>query len=122
MQSVLVEILNQYQTGGSVPPRQMSNAKSGMTVTPDSIRMAATMVATHTDYYGLSFYPEIFCQGNHAGRRKGMTIGTSLSPGDLSSGDFSMGTVFFVFFHPQWLNLKNSENFHGAISKSGNVW
>ena len=45
MQSVLVEILNQYQTGGSVS-QQMSNAKSGMTVTPDSIRMAATMVAT----------------------------------------------------------------------------
>ncbi|MFR9231461.1 MAG: carbohydrate ABC transporter permease [Eisenbergiella massiliensis] len=37
MQSVLVEILNQYQTGGSVS-QQMSNAKSGMTVTPDSIR------------------------------------------------------------------------------------
>ena len=61
MQSVLVEILNQYQTGGSVS-QQMSNAKSGMTVTPDSIRMAATMVATIP----------ILCQGNHDGGGQGL--------------------------------------------------
>ena len=30
----------------------------------------------------------------------------------LDGGDFSMGTVFFVFFRPQWLNLKNSENLY----------
>ena len=45
MQSILVEILNQYQTGASTS-QAMSNAKAGVTVTPDSIRMAATMVAT----------------------------------------------------------------------------
>ncbi|WP_052377993.1 carbohydrate ABC transporter permease [Robinsoniella sp. KNHs210] len=45
MQSILVEILNQYQTGTSVSD-QMSKAASGNSVTPDSIRMAATMVAT----------------------------------------------------------------------------
>lgn len=44
MQSILVEILNQYQTGSA--SSQMSNAKAGITLTPDSIRMAATMVAT----------------------------------------------------------------------------
>ena len=45
MQSKLVEILNQYQTGATTS-QQMSNAKTGVTVTADSIRMAATMVAT----------------------------------------------------------------------------
>ena len=46
MQSILVEILNQYQTGASTS-QQMAAGKTGAAaVTPDSIRMAATMVAT----------------------------------------------------------------------------
>lgn len=62
MQSVLVEILNQYQTGGSVS-QQMSNAKSGMTVTPDSIRMAATMVATIPIIMVYPFIQKYFVKG-----------------------------------------------------------
>ncbi len=45
MQQILVEILNQYQTGSSTS-QQMSAGKSAQAVTPDSIRMAATMVVT----------------------------------------------------------------------------
>jgi putative aldouronate transport system permease protein len=45
MQSILVEILNQFQTGGSIT-QQMSQAAAGRSITPDSIRMAATVVST----------------------------------------------------------------------------
>lgn len=45
MQTVLVEILQQYTSGGSVT-EQMSQAMSGRGVSPDSIRMAGTMVTT----------------------------------------------------------------------------
>lgn len=44
MQSILVEILNQFQTGGDSATEQMT--RSGQTVTADSIRMAATIVST----------------------------------------------------------------------------
>ena len=70
MQSVLVEILNQYQTGGSVS-QQMSNAKSGMTVTPDSIRMAATMVATIPIIMVYPFIQKYFVKGITLGSVQG---------------------------------------------------
>lgn len=62
MQSILVEILNQYQTGATTSA-QMSNAKSGFTVTPDSIRMAATMVATIPIIMVYPFIQKYFVKG-----------------------------------------------------------
>lgn len=44
MQSILVEILNQFQTGSASATEQMT--RTGNTVTADSIRMAATIVST----------------------------------------------------------------------------
>lgn len=62
MQSILVEILNQYQTGATTSS-QMSNAKAGFTVTPDSIRMAATMVATIPIIMVYPFIQKYFVKG-----------------------------------------------------------
>lgn len=62
MQSILVEILNQYQTGATTSA-QMSNAKAGFTVTPDSIRMAATMVATLPIIMVYPFIQKYFVKG-----------------------------------------------------------
>lgn len=62
MQSILVEILNQYQTGATTS-QQMSNAKAGFTVTPDSIRMAATMVATLPIIMVYPFIQKYFVKG-----------------------------------------------------------
>lgn len=62
MQSILVEILNQYQTGTSVSD-QMSKAASGSSVTPDSIRMAATMVATIPIMMVYPFVQKYFVKG-----------------------------------------------------------
>lgn len=62
MQAVLVEILNQYQTGATSSAR-MSNAASGVTVTPDSIRMAATMVATLPIIMIYPFVQKYFVKG-----------------------------------------------------------
>ena len=62
MQSILVEILNQYQTGATTSA-QMSNAKAGLTVTPDSIRMAATMVATLPIIMVYPFIQKYFVKG-----------------------------------------------------------
>lgn len=62
MQSILVEILNQYQTGGSVSD-QMSKAAAGVTVTPDSIRMAATMIVTIPIIMVYPFIQKYFVQG-----------------------------------------------------------
>lgn len=62
MQSILVEILNQYQTGASTS-QAMSNAKAGVTVTPDSIRMAATMVATLPIIMVYPFVQKYFVKG-----------------------------------------------------------
>ncbi|MDD5898890.1 MAG: carbohydrate ABC transporter permease [Clostridia bacterium] len=70
MQSILVEILNQYQTG-STTSQQMSNAKSGVTVTADSIRMAATMVATIPIILVYPFIQKYFVKGIMLGAVKG---------------------------------------------------
>ena len=70
MQSILVEILNQYQTGASTS-QAMSNAKAGVTVTPDSIRMAATMVATLPIIMVYPFVQKYFVKGIILGAVKG---------------------------------------------------
>ena len=70
MQSILVEILNQYQTGASTS-QAMSNAKSCFTVTPDSIRMAATMVATLPIIMVYPFVQKYFVKGIMLGAVKG---------------------------------------------------
>ena len=70
MQSILVEILNQYQTGASTS-QAMSNAKAGVTVTPDSIRMAATMVATLPIIMVYPFVQKYFVKGIMLGTVKG---------------------------------------------------
>lgn len=70
MQSILVEILNQYQTGASTS-QAMSNAKAGVTVTPDSIRMAATMVATLPIIMVHPFVQKYFVKGIMLGAVKG---------------------------------------------------
>ena len=70
MQSILVEILNQYQTGASTS-QAMSNAKAGVTVTPDSIRMAATMVATLPIIMVYPFVQKYFVKGVMLGAVKG---------------------------------------------------
>ena len=70
MQSILVEILNQYQTGASTS-QVMSNAKAGVTVTPDSIRMAATMVATLPIIMVYPFVQKYFVKGIMLGAVKG---------------------------------------------------
>ncbi len=70
MQSILVEILNQYQTGASTS-QAMSNAASGVTVTPDSIRMAATMVATIPIILVYPFIQKYFVKGIMLGAVKG---------------------------------------------------
>jgi putative aldouronate transport system permease protein len=62
MQSILVEILNQYQMGDT-SSEQMSNAAAGMVVTPDSIRMAATMVATIPIIMIYPFIQKYFVKG-----------------------------------------------------------
>ncbi len=62
MQSILVEILNQYQMGDTTS-EQMSNAAAGMVVTPDSIRMAATMVATIPIILIYPFIQKYFVKG-----------------------------------------------------------
>ena len=70
MQSILFEILNQYQTGASTS-QAMSNAKAGVTVTPDSIRMAATMVATLPIIMVYPFVQKYFVKGIMLGAVKG---------------------------------------------------
>ncbi len=59
MQSVLVEILNQYQTTAA---NQTAN-RVGQSVTPDSIRMAATMVATIPIIMVYPFIQKYFVKG-----------------------------------------------------------
>ena len=70
MQSILVDILNQYQTGASTS-QAMSNAKAGVTVTPDSNRMAATMVATLPIIMVYPFVQKYFVKGVTIGSVKG---------------------------------------------------
>ena len=71
MQSILVEILNQYQTGATTS-QQMAAGKTGAaTVTPDSIRMAATMVATIPIILVYPFIQKYFVKGIMLGAVKG---------------------------------------------------
>ena len=65
-----MEILNQYQTGATTS-QQMSNAKTGVTVTADSIRMAATMVATLPIIMIYPFIQKYFVKGIMLGAVKG---------------------------------------------------
>ena len=58
MQSILVEILNQYQTAAT-----QSTVRAGQNVTPDSIRMAATMVATIPIIMVYPFIQKYFVKG-----------------------------------------------------------
>lgn len=59
MQSILVEILNQYQTASA---NQAAN-RVGQSITPDSIRMAATMVATIPIIMVYPFIQKYFVKG-----------------------------------------------------------
>lgn len=59
MQSILVEILNQYQTAAA---NEAANQAS-QTITPDSIRMAATMVATIPIIMVYPFIQKYFVKG-----------------------------------------------------------
>ena len=59
MQSILVEILNQYQTAGA---NQAAN-RAASNITPDSIRMAATMVATIPIILVYPFIQKYFVKG-----------------------------------------------------------
>lgn len=69
MQSILVEILNQYQTGDS-QSSQMSAAAAGRTITPDSIRMAATIVSTIPIIIVYPFIQKYFVKGMMIGAVK----------------------------------------------------
>lgn len=62
MQAVLVEILNQYQTRRSEEQAILA-AQQGVTITPDSIRMAATMVATIPIIMVYPFIQKYFVKG-----------------------------------------------------------
>ena len=59
MQSILVEILNQYQTAAA----NQTAARVGQNITPDSIRMAATMVATIPIIMVYPFIQKYFVKG-----------------------------------------------------------
>ncbi|GLX67625.1 carbohydrate ABC transporter permease [Paenibacillus glycanilyticus] len=68
LQAVLVKILNQYQTGSMVGDAQaMADSAKRMAVSPDTIRMAATMVATLPIIMVYPFLQRYFV--------KGMTLG-----------------------------------------------
>ncbi|MGO4537888.1 carbohydrate ABC transporter permease [Paenibacillus sp. 2TAB19] len=68
LQAVLVKILNQYQTGSMVgDAQQMANSAKRLAVSPDTIRMAATMVATLPIIMVYPFLQKYFV--------KGMTLG-----------------------------------------------
>lgn len=69
MQAILVEILNQYQTGGSNSAK-MSAAASGQELTPDSIRMAATIVSTIPIIMVYPFIQKYFVKGMMLGAVK----------------------------------------------------
>lgn len=68
LQAVLVKILNQYQTSSMVgDAQQMADASKRLAVSPDTIRMAATMVATLPILMVYPFLQKYFV--------KGMTLG-----------------------------------------------
>ncbi len=66
MQAILVEILNQYSTGAAD-----AATNTGVTVTPDSIRMATTMVATLPIIMIYPFIQKYFVSGIMLGAVKG---------------------------------------------------
>lgn len=68
LQAVLVKILNQYQTSSMVgDAQQLADASKRLAVSPDTIRMAATMVATLPILMVYPFLQKYFV--------KGMTLG-----------------------------------------------
>lgn len=68
LQAVLVKILNQYQTGAMVSQaQQLADSAKRLAVSSDSIRMAATMVATVPIILVYPFLQKYFV--------KGMTVG-----------------------------------------------
>ncbi|UOK61261.1 carbohydrate ABC transporter permease [Paenibacillus sp. OVF10] len=68
LQAVLVKILNQFQTGGMISQTQMlANSAKRNAVSSDTIRMAATMVATLPIVMVYPFLQKYFV--------KGMTLG-----------------------------------------------
>jgi putative aldouronate transport system permease protein len=68
LQAVLVKILNQYQTGAMAgDAQQLADSSKRLVVSPDSIRMAATMVATLPILMVYPFLQKYFV--------KGMTLG-----------------------------------------------
>lgn len=67
MQSILVEILNQYQTSGA----NQTLIRGEQSITPDSIRMAATMVATIPIILAYPFIQKYFVGGMMSGAVKG---------------------------------------------------
>jgi len=68
LQAVLVKILNQYQTSSMVgDAQQLADASKRLSVSPDTIRMAATMVATIPIMMVYPFLQKYFV--------KGMTLG-----------------------------------------------
>ncbi|GAA0366323.1 carbohydrate ABC transporter permease [Alkalibacterium iburiense] len=69
MQAILVEILNQYQVGETLSA-QMSAAASGQSITPDSIRYAATIVSTLPIIMVYPFIQRYFIKGMMIGAIK----------------------------------------------------
>lgn len=71
MQAVLVKILNQYQTGNLVSAtQQMADSAKKASVTPDSIRMAATMISTIPIMLVYPFVQKYFVKGIMVGSIK----------------------------------------------------
>lgn len=70
MQQILVEILNQYQTGATTA-NQISNQNSGVRLTPDSLRMSSTMIATIPIILVYPFIQKYFVKGIMLGAVKG---------------------------------------------------
>lgn len=71
LQAVLVKILNQYQTGSMVSAaQQLANSAKHMAVSSDSIRMAATMVATLPIIMVYPFVQKYFIKGIMVGAIK----------------------------------------------------
>ena len=70
MQQVLVEILNQYQTGAN-QAQDIANQQAGVTITPDSLRMSSTMIATIPIILVYPFIQKYFVKGIMLGAVKG---------------------------------------------------
>jgi putative aldouronate transport system permease protein len=71
LQSVLVKILNQYQTGSMITSAQaLANSEKRLSVSPDSLRMAATMVATLPIIMIYPFVQKYFVRGMMLGAVK----------------------------------------------------